>query len=86
MSIVSLLPNLSHLKKNQILTYKDSLLQCLGQVYMRVWVQDNQGPNHSLTDLTFRLKIGPKLEDWFLKLGGVFQELGSMRFGRTMPH
>ena len=23
-------------------------------------------------DLTFRLKIGPKPEDWFLKPGGVF--------------
>jgi hypothetical protein len=23
-------------------------------------------------DLSFKLKIGPKLEGWFLKLGGVF--------------
>ena len=26
-------------------------------------------------DLMFGLKIGPKLEDWFLKLGGVFSSV-----------
>ena len=26
----------------------------------------------TLMDLTFRLKIGPKLENWFLKPGGIF--------------
>lgn len=27
---------------------------------------------HNFKNLIVELKIGPKLEDWFLKLGGVF--------------
>ena len=38
-------------------------------VYVRVQVQETWGTKHPLMDLTFELKIGPKLEDWFLKLG-----------------
>lgn len=35
---------------------------------IRVYVQHIWGPKHTLMDLVFGLKIGPKLEDRFLKL------------------
>ena len=35
----------------------------------RAQMQETWGPEHPLLNLTFGLKIGPKLEDWFLKLG-----------------
>ena len=42
----------------------------------RVYVQETWDPKHPLTDLIFRLNIGPKLEDWFLILW-VFSWLGT---------
>lgn len=36
---------------------------------------------------TFGLKIGPELKDWYLRLGGVFLELGTPRVGgKVVPH
>lgn len=46
-------------------------MTCLGWVYIIVWVQEIWGPNNPLMAFTFELKIGPKLEDLFLKWGGV---------------
>jgi hypothetical protein len=43
-----------------------------GWAYISVWVQETWGSKHPLMDLTFKLKIGPKLEVWLFKLGGVF--------------
>jgi hypothetical protein len=38
---------------------------------------------HNFKNLIFKLKIGPKFENWFFKLGRVI----SLRFGRTViPH
>lgn len=44
----------------------------LGWIYIRVQVQETWMLKHPLMDLIFGLKIGPKLEVCFLKLGGVF--------------
>ena len=41
----------------------------LGWVYIRVCVQETWCPKHPVMDLTSGIKIGPKLEDKFLKLG-----------------
>lgn len=39
-------------------------------IYIRVKVEESWGPIHPLVDLAFGLvKIGPKLDNWFLKLG-----------------
>lgn len=34
-------------------------------------------------DLTFILKIGPNLENWFLNLGGVFSRVGINDIGQV---
>ena len=39
--------------------------------FVRVKIQETWGPKHSLMDLTFEFHTRPKLEDWFLKVGGV---------------
>ena len=39
-------------------------------IYIRVKVEESWGPIHPLVDLAFGfVKIGPKLDNWFLKLG-----------------
>jgi hypothetical protein len=43
----------------------------LGHVYIRVWVKKNWGPKNPFIDLTFGLKLAPKLEVCFIKLGGL---------------
>lgn len=47
-------------------------MQVKGGFYIRVQVQETWMLKHPLMDLIFGLKIGPKLEVCFLKLGGVF--------------
>ena len=47
---------------------QDTVNELLGWVFIRVLVQKPWSPNHSLRDLVLGHKIGPKLEDWFLKL------------------
>ena len=48
---------------------QDTVNELLVWDFFRVLVQKPWGPNHPLRDLVLGLKIGPKLEDWFLKLG-----------------
>ena len=48
---------------------------------VRVGVRKGLGPKHLLLDLTLRLKSGPKLGEYFLKLGEFFG-LRPTRFDR----
>lgn len=47
-------------------------LHAKGRDYIRVQVPKTRGPNHSLKYIIFGLKIGPKPNIWFPKLGGVY--------------
>ena len=54
---------------------------------IKVRVEETWGLKHPLMNLTFRFKIGRKLKDWFLKLGGVMFGVGPPTHGgKVMPH
>ena len=44
-------------------------------VYTRVKVLETQGPKHPFINHIFVLKIEPKLQDWFHKLGGALPQV-----------
>jgi hypothetical protein len=44
---------------------------------MRACIQEFWDPKNRLMNLTFRLKVEPKLEDWYFKLGLVFSLKGN---------
>lgn len=46
------------------------------KVHIPIWVQESWGSKPLWMDLPYGLKIEPKLEDWFLILGGVFSWMG----------
>lgn len=64
------------------------VLSCstLGWVYIRVQGQETWGLKHFSMNLTFALKIGPKCENWFLKLGGVIGEIWWESDPTLAPH
>ena len=48
---------------------REGFLKQLRIINIEIQVQETWFPNYHLIHYTFRLKVGPKLEIWFLKLG-----------------